>query len=275
MKRAWVLGAVPVAACAWWGYVQPDQTRLTFLAVGQGDCIVLQTQGRTLMIDAGPATETWNAADRIVLPRLRSMGVDRVDILFLTHPDMDHIGGTPSILRAFPEAQVYMPKTYEHDPEMLGHLAQWKLDPKRFHWVERDGTMRIANTELRLYAPPAGFASSSNDGSLFVRINAGGATADLTGDAPMSAEWEAMHHGTWTAQVLKAGHHGSKGSTSNSFLEAVHPSWLVVSCGRDNRYGHPAPETLQRAAKHAVPVARTDREGDITFVARGGRFERL
>lgn len=135
--------------------------------------------------------------------------------------------------------------------------------------------MTVGEVEIRLHAPKTSKDQDANAGSLFLRIAAGPAQAVLTGDAPRAAEREAMQIANWSAQILKAGHHGSRTSTDERFLQAVHPDWLIVSCGRDNRYGHPARETLATAATQKVKVARTDREGDLAFEVQNGRFARL
>lgn len=275
MKARWaLLLALPAGIGGWYGLQSHDETRLTFLAVGQGDCIVLQTEGRTLLIDTGPASDQWDAARAIVRPRLRALGVTQVDAVLLTHPDMDHVGGLPTLLRAFPRTRIMVPGGYRTDPEMRGRLAEWRIPSERVDWLPEHSDLKVGATRLEMFSPPYS-PTHSNDGSLMLRVSRGEAHAVLTGDAPFESEWLALHHGSWRAEVLKAGHHGSRGSTSNSFLDAVKPTWLVVSCGRDNRYGHPAPETLERAKQHQVQVARTDREGDITFVVQDGRFQRL
>ena len=265
-----------VALGGWLGYRGQEPTTLTFLAVGQGDCAVLQHGGRTVLIDAGPRVGGFDAGERIVVPRLRAMGVERVDLVVLTHPDMDHVGGTPAILRAHPEARVAMSAEYRDDPEMRQHLKDWRLDPGRVTWIPKEARAEVGPVRLQFYSPPYDQGQDSNVGSTFLRITTPeGASAVLTGDAPWEAELQSMRGRDWTAQVLKAGHHGSRGSSAPAFLRAVRPSWLVVSCGRENMYGHPAPEVLQRAEEVGAEVARTDQEGDVAFALREGRFVRV
>lgn len=274
--RSYSVGVV-VAACTLGAFVytREEPTRLTFLAVGQGDCAVLRHRGRTFLVDAGPALDRHDAGARIVLPRLREMGVSNVDLLFLTHPDLDHVGGAGAILDAYPNAQLAIAETFRNDPEMRKHLAGWKLPPGRIVWLPREGQMAVGDLRLRLHSPLPKNGKDANAGSLFLRIEQGAARAVLTGDAPREAERNALRLTDWSAQVLKAGHHGSRTSTDETFLRAVHPEWLIVSCGRDNRYGHPARETLMTAASQNVKIARTDREGDLSFEIRDGRFVRM
>jgi competence protein ComEC len=269
-----LVGVLGVAA-AWLGHARQDPARLTFLAVGQGDCAVFQYEGRTVLIDAGPATPTFDAGTRIVLPRLRALGVERVDLLLLTHPDLDHVGGVPALLAAHPEAKVGISAAYRADPEMRNHLHRWRLPEGRIVWLPPEARLAVGDFGLRLHAPPLAPGADSNDGSLFVRIAGQGATAVLTGDAPAAAENQALRTGDWSAQVLKAGHHGSRTATGDPFLRAVRPAYLVISCGRANPYGHPAPEVLDRAARYRLQLARTDREGDVEFEVRDGRFVRI
>jgi len=264
------------AACAgvgiWLGLREPT-TRLTFLSVGQGDCAVLQHDGRTILVDAGPTSGSFDAGARVVLPKLRSMGVERVDLLLLTHPDSDHLGGAGAVLRAFPGARIAIPGTFREHPQLKAYLAQWKLRPESVVWLGARTEGRVGAFTLSVVCPPPGQAD--NDGSAMVRITAGDAGAVLTGDAPSDVERKAAAEGDWSAQVVNAGHHGSRSSTSAAWLREVRPEWVVVSCGRDNRYGHPSPEVLERVARAGAKLARTDREGDVAFELSGGRWLRV
>jgi competence protein ComEC len=105
-----------------------------------------------------------------------------------------------------------------------------------------------------------------NDGSMFVRLEGRGLSAVFTGDASAEAEERMLRKGgNWAAHILKAGHHGSRFSSCDAWLAAVNPSVAIISCGRNNVYGHPSPDTLARIERHGIGIHRTDREGTLTF----------
>jgi competence protein ComEC len=243
--------------------------------VGQGDCAVIQAGGRTILIDDGPQTPSFDAGARIILPRLRELGVDRIDLILLSHPDMDHVGGTPSLLRAFPDARVAMSAAFSHDAEMERRLKEWGLPPERVDWLPSETEGRVADLTVRLSCPPFHPGEEANDGSMFVRIGRAKAEAVFSGDAPAKVEDAELANGDWSAEVMKAGHHGSRTATGQPWLKSVHPEWVIISCGRDNRYGHPNRDTLERVEAAGARIARTDREGDITFEFRGDRLVRV
>lgn len=228
-----------------------------------------------MLIDDGPATDRSDAGERIVLPALRRLGVNRVDLILLSHPDLDHVGGTGSVLKAHPEAQVTMSAEYRDSTEMLRRLRDWKLDPSRLVWLGPESQGSFGGLHMRIVCPPLAKDGESNDGSMFVRVGEGHAEAVFSGDAPSPVEARETHNGDWSAEIMKAGHHGSRGSSDSRWLAAVHPSWVIVSCGADNIYGHPHADALRRIAESGAHLARTDREGDITFELRGGHWIRL
>ncbi|AIE85151.1 ComEC/Rec2 family competence protein [Fimbriimonas ginsengisoli] len=270
----WSLGASTcIVAGFCLGWISPEPTRITFLSVGQGDCAVMQASGRTILVDAGPVTPHFDAGERIVLPKLRELGVHRVDLILLSHPDMDHVGGTPALLRRFPDATVAMSAVFRRDPEMEKRLQTWGMPASRITWLGPESMGRLGTLTLRLSCPPRG--AEANDGSMFVRIGSGPAEAVLSGDAPEPVETRESTIGDWSAQVMKAGHHGSHTASGTTWLHTVHPKWVVVSCGRDNSYGHPHSDTLERITAAGAQIARTDREGDISFEWRGEELVRV
>lgn len=251
-------------------------TRLTFLAVGQGDCAVFQHAGATVLIDAGPITETFDAGERIVAPELGRLGVETIDLVLLSHPDSDHVGGLPALARRFPIGRVVIPAVFREHPEMLRVLKEARIEPDRVSWLESRLALAVGHYTLRLDAPPPGTPlEDDNDGSMFVHLGGDGSSALFTGDAGFEGELRMLRRsGGWAAQVLKAGHHGSRNSTGMSLLRAATPRFAVFSCGRTNRYGHPSEATLRRVEAFSAVVVRTDREGSVTFVPSPTGFRR-
>lgn len=249
-------------------------TRLTFLAVGQGDCAVFQTAGATVLIDTGPKSEQFDAGERIVAPKLRALGARRIDLILLSHPDADHIGGLPALAKRFAIGKVALPARFRNDPATLSWLGRANVSPGTVWWVGQEERARIGGFDVRVSCPPPGDGAGDNSGSMFVRLSGARAGAVFSGDATMEPEAAMLHYASWQAQVLKVGHHGSKTSSSDAWLRAVGARWAVVSSGRNNRYGHPSPEALARLSASGAQVLRTDRGGDMTFVLGRNGFEK-
>jgi competence protein ComEC len=259
-----------------------SETRLTFLSVGQGDCTVFQTDGHTLLIDVGPVevvhgpggetSKGFDAGSRIVLPKLRKLGVRSIDLIILTHPDSDHVGGLRSVFKRYPNAEVIISNAYRSHSGMISTLAEANVPEASVTWVSGLTEADIGKFELSIAAPSWHQGENDNDGSLFVRIACGGASMVGTGDAPISTEDTMAKLLDWHAQVLKAGHHGSRTASGDAWIRKMNPRWAVISCGKENRFGHPHKSVLETYARHNVEVLRTDEHGDIAFHVRDGIF---
>ncbi len=226
---------------------------------------MVTSEGSTVLIDAGPIQGKFDAAERLVLPALHRLGIDDVDLVLLSHPDIDHVGGIGTLRKRFPNARFAISAEFRSYPTMLERLKEGEIDPKDVIWTANVFQLKVGEFTLRGWCPSMEGHENDNDGSMFVRVQDGPATAVFSGDAPSEAEAEALGHGDWSAQVMKAGHHGSRTATSDAWLRAVHPLVAVLSCGRNNRYGHPHREVVDRIQSAGVEVWRTDRQGDAVF----------
>lgn len=247
------------------GWRNTEPTRLTFLSVGQGDCAVFRTDGYTVLIDVGPKTNFSDAGKKIVLPDLRRMGIESIDLILLSHPDADHIGGLGALLKGMPVGRVAVSSSFEHYEPLLAHLRDAGCSAGQTIWLGPGQTAQIGDFSVEIECPEWHDGEPDNDGSEFVRIAGDGASAVFTGDADAATELKMMAGHDWTAQVLKLGHHGSHSASCEQWLEAVHPQWGVVSCGRDNPYGHPHKDILRRVEGLGIKVARTNQGGDVAF----------
>jgi competence protein ComEC len=254
-----------------------------FIDVGQGDAVAIRTPAdRWILVDAGPRDEEFDAGERRVLPFLRAHGVRRLEAMVLTHPHADHVGGAPAVLSALPVGRVIDPGLPAGTPWYLETLRA--AEARRVPWAEaRDGrTLTLDGVVVEFLWPRPGsldFVADANKISAVIQVRYGSFAALLTGDAGEEEEAAILGRrpGGLRAQLLKAGHHGSRTSTSAALLDAARPGLVVVSAGRRNRYGHPAPETLRRLEARGIPVARTDREGTVSVrVPSGGAgWERM
>lgn len=253
-----------------YGKSGPGGDRLAVLSVGQGDCAVFQSDGRTALIDVGPLSDRLDAGARFVAPALDRLGVGSVDLVLLSHPDSDHIGGLRSILSRFNVGKIVVPACFR------GHPQLQDLPPDKVVWLERSARVQFGTATLQLEASSQARPEKDNDGSMFVRIVDGASTAVFSGDAPMDVESAMVGRlPDWRAQVLHAGHHGSRTSTGASWLAAARPRVVAISCGRNNRYGHPHQSALAAIAAAGAQIARTDLEGDLVFEVTQNGFRRV
>jgi competence protein ComEC len=233
--------------------------------VGQGDGLALRTPGgHWIVVDTGP-----DPGERLVRA-LRGLGVRRVALMVLTHPDLDHIGGAAEILEALPVDLVADPGTVRGSAAYREVLDGARARGAAWRVLSRGDTLRIDGVELAVLWPDSAYRSDDpNDRSVVLRVAWGGFSALLTGDAPVAAEARfAAEAGPVT--ILKVGHHGSLTSTGVGLLDAVRPELALVSAGRFNRFGHPAPLVVDRLRRRGIPLYRTDRHGSIEVRVQPG-----
>ncbi len=256
------------------GYLLPEPTELVFFSVGQGDCTLFRTSGSAILIDDGPLTKQMADGSRQVLTKLRNLGVTSISLILLSHPDSDHVGSTAGLLAAFPNAKLAVSAAFRTNPEMQAELLRWKVSDASVLWVAPRASASLGNYRLTLRCPPLREGENDNNGSMFVKIAGPGGSAVLSGDAPTSVEEAEAPTADWTADILHAGHHGSRTATSEAWLAAVRPTVAIISCGRNNPYGHPHQSTLDRLNAHHIEIDRTDQQGDVIFSPGNGHFVR-
>jgi competence protein ComEC len=271
--RRFITAGAGVAALVFWPLIRPggiDGIEIHFIDVGQGDATAIRSPaGRWILVDAGPASGDFDAGERRVLPFLRSHGARRIEALVLTHPDLDHIGGAPAILRGIRVRYLFEPGHAVGKSSYLGVLAE--VEQRQVEWraVRSGRVLTLDGMRLEFLWPDAETVDvlpDANEISAVMRISYGSFALLLSGDAGADVErLLARRHGAaLQSQILKLGHHGSTTSTTEEFLDVVRPELAVVSAGRRNRYGHPAPAVMARVHARGIPTARTDLEGTIS-----------
>lgn len=266
--RVAIVGGASILGGGLLGVLYPkDDTILAFLAVGQGDCIAFSHQGATIVIDAGP-----ESSSRRIGRLLRAEGLTRVDLVLVSHPDSDHIGGLDAVLAYSPGAKIAVLGHFRGNAELQIELEQAGKSEADVWWIEESARLRVGDFRLQIEVPPIEPGDDENSGSMFVWIRGERTAALLTGDAPDQTEYQMLGRERWETDVLKAGHHGSRTSTSMAWLRETTPKYVVFSCGPDNPYGHPTAEALERAKSIGARVLRTDAGRSIRFVLQGGRF---
>ncbi len=259
--------------------------RVVALDVGQGDATLI-TVGRTyaVLVDAGgvaaystpaddEATASFDVGERVVVPALRAMGVSTLDALVLTHGDPDHILGAPAIIRAMTVKSIWEGVPVPPHPGLrtLGRLAaqagvSWRT-------VQAGDRERFGAVEIRIWHPPLPDWERQrirNEDSVVLEVRFGLVSIVLAGDIGREGERAILSRiepGRLT--VLKAGHHGSATSSTPEFLAALGPAAVIFSAGRDNRFGHPHPDVVERFEALGTAIFRTDRDGAV-FVETDG-----
>lgn len=244
-----------------------DSLSVHFIDVGQADCALVECGGAYMLIDGG------NKADgSLVISYLEQQGVEELDYVICTHAHEDHAGGLPSVLAVYPTRAVYAPtKTYSSKiyDDFLYYVDQQGLEvtipavPECFN---------LGDAEITIFGPTKSYADTNNT-SIVLEIRYGDTSFLFTGDMEIEAENDMLDYWglrvDWTADVLKVGHHGSNTSTGYRFLNAVMPTYGVISVGADNSYGHPHEEPLSRLKQAGVILLRTDQLGTILAVSDG------
>lgn len=248
---------------------------LHLLDIGQGDALLLVSpNGRRLLIDGGPSGASLLAQ----VGRLHAPWDKHLDLVLLTHPDADHVGGLPELLRRYAVDAILDPELQAETPDAEEWRATLAERPVQSHRASAGGRIVLdeaAGVTGDILWPPeprlTGVASPTNENAVVLRLNYGATSALFTGDIGADAEAALLARGVpLTADVLKLGHHGSAGSSTAPFLAAVRPQVALIGVGRDNRYGHPAPATLDRLATLGeVLLRRTDQDGAVELLSDG------
>jgi len=252
------------------------QDKVVFLDIGQGDSILFQQGRQQVLVDGG--------ADTTVLMRLAEempWQDRRVDVVVATHPDKDHMGGVFEVVKRYEVGLVLLspvPGSSQLQESWLNEL-QRDLATKHIEvrFANRGQHLALDGLTFSVLAPwpelVASLHGETNDGSIVMRADYGDLSVLLTGDAELMEERAlvaADTDGKLRVDVLKVGHHGSKGSTSAAFLDAVRPKLAAISVGANNSYGHPTAQTLGRLA--GITTLRTDQLGSIRLTRANGEW---
>lgn len=249
---------------------------VTFLDVGQGDAVFLRTEaGTTCLIDGGSTTVSDVGTYRL-LPFLKSRGVSSLDYLFLSHMDADHINGAEELLkdqfRGIPIRHLCL-SALPGDETRERLEKEARLFGTELCYISRGTVFREKGAEIRCLSPVKDQKKEDeNENSEVLMVEISGLRILFTGDLGEEGEQELLEAGTdLRAAVLKVGHHGSRFSTGEDFLEAVSPGFAVISCAEDNRYGHPAPETVERLERAGCRIFYTMKSGAVTLYPVNGK----
>ena len=238
-----------------------------FIDVGQALSVLVECDGQYMLYDGGNVDD-----GSLVVSYLQSQGVEQLEYVFCSHAHEDHMGGLAAALAYFPAYHVYSPVT-EASTKCFKDFVKYTQQQGLQVEVPAVGTTwPLGGATVTMVGPVAQY-SDTNDTSIVLRIEYGSTSFLLTGDMEKTAETDLVNSGVnLRADVLQVGHHGSSTSTGYLFLNSVLPEMAVISCGVNNKYGHPHEETLSILRDAGVDVYRTDLQGTITIGSDGQNY---
>ncbi|EOT2912631.1 ComEC/Rec2 family competence protein [Clostridium perfringens] len=240
---------------------------ISYMDVGQGDAAYIKVNGNDILIDAGPRSNS-----KELLEQLKAKNIDDFELVIATHPHEDHIGGMVDVFKEYEVKAFYSPKI-THTTKTYENLVKAVKD-EGLKTKELKGGMVIdlgEGAKFEVFTPQKSEYEELNDYSPIMKLSFGDTSYLFTGDAEKLAEEEALakYKTSLDSDVIKFGHHGSSSSSSNAFIEAVSPKYGIISCAKDNKYGHPHRETLDIIKKYNIKTFRTDTDGEIILTSDG------
>jgi competence protein ComEC len=251
--------------------------KMTFIDVGQGDSILVEFPGqKKMLIDGGGTPEdTFDIGEYVVSPFLWKKGIKKVDYIVLTHAHPDHMNGLKAVVRNFRTGEfweAFSPQDSEPYEKLIRHLSSKTIRRRMF----RGQVEMIDGIKIEVLNPVRTdplFSKVHNDQSIVLRISYGRTAFLLTGDMGKEVETELVRSSfPLFSQVMKSPHHGSDSSSSQEFLLAVSPVFVIISTGAGNRYGLPDPDVLERYGRSGIRVYRTDLDGAVEVTSDGQRI---
>lgn len=263
-----------------WAFVieisKPQELEVTFFDVGQGDSIFIVTpSGQQVLIDGGPSSAVLAKLGKEMPFFDRS-----IDLVIMTHPDPDHLSGLVEVLKSYRVGLVA-------EPEVLAETEiykEWRKEVREKLITEafltEGKTIKLSGgIDIEILSPSSQYKNNSdtNLNSIMAKLVFEKESFLFTGDIPSSVEKEVVKEesASLDSNVLKVSHHGSKTSSSDAFLEAVSPKIAVIQVGKDNKYGHPHQEVLERLQRYGIRVLRTDENGNIKIISNGESLKLL
>lgn len=247
-----------------------DEVFVHVIDVGQGDAILVMTPDGNMLIDTGE-----NSGRQALVDYLDSVNVTSFEYVVFTHPDADHIGNADYIVQNYSIKNIIMPdrvsttKTFERMITAIENSQATVIEAE-------PGYEFYIGALLNVILAPNDDYDDTNDASVVIKSTFGDTSIMLTGDAEKESEADIVK--LYSAEVLKCdvlkvGHHGSRTSTTQAFLDAVDPTIALISCGEGNKYGHPIPETIKRLEEKGIEIYRTDKHGSIILCTDGKSFK--
>jgi competence protein ComEC len=272
-----IVGAllVTVAGLSAWPWLRPTETmlRVTFLDVGQGDAALIELpEGPRLLVDGGPGgARRFDVGERVLAPFLWNRPVGHLDVVALSHWDLDHSGGLAAVLSRFSIGEFWESGRAPAGASEAAAVLTRSRTPRRV--LAAGQRLWLGRALITVLGPGPGPPGAANDDSLVLRLDWRGVSLLLPGDLGARGEAQLLERGgPLQTLALKVAHHGSRFSSTGAFLEAARPQLAVVSVGARNPFGHPSPDALARLAGFGARIYRTDRDGAVILETDGHRL---
>ncbi len=260
-------------------WLPENKLSICAIDIGQGDSFLVKfPNGKTALIDAGEATWYFDNGERIIFPLLHYLGVDKIDVAFISHMDSDHYSGFVSLIQNGIIKEVFKPNLVENsedDKRFESFLSENKI-PFQHYQKEKmqfgNCNIYILNNEMMVNDK----SLSMNDRSGILKLVYGKTSCIFTGDAGVRSEKVLIknyNNEFLESDILKLGHHGSKTSSSEVFLKTVHPEYALISVGQNNKFNHPSPIVLERLNSASIKQLRTDISGFILLQSDGDSID--
>lgn len=245
--------------------------KVTYIDVGQGDSILIQVNDKNLLIDAGPNEST----DKL-MSYLNKQNIKKLDYVVATHPHEDHIGGMSSVIKKYNIGEFYAPKKMTNTKTFENMVNALKSKNIKINVAFAGVHLDLGkSTKCEMIAPNGTNYENLNNYSAVLKITYGNSKFLFTGDAEKLSEQEILDKNyDISCDVLKIGHHGSTSSSSKSFLDKASPKIAVISCGKNNDYGHPNHKTVDELKKRNIQIYRTDVDGSIVLISDGQKISK-
>jgi len=246
-----------------------QELRVHFIDLGQADSVLIQQGNEFMLIDGGN-----NEDSELLVSYLKEQGVNHIKYLIATHPHEDHIGGLDAVINAFNIEKLIMPNITHNTRTFEDLLLAVQKKNLKITAPKVGDSYELGEGNWTILAPYPKEYEDLNNYSVVISYAYGSHTFLFTGDAEKEAEFDMLKENVanpeiFKADVLKVGHHGSSSSTSLEFLDAVSPSFAVISVGAQNDYNHPHEETIKRLQERNIEILRTDLNGNIIFFSDG------
>ena len=260
-------------------YIFPQKLRIFFIDVGQGDStLIITPDKKTVLIDGG-GSDSFDVGEKVLLPYLLDRRILKIDYVLISHFDTDHATGVAQILGKIDVSSIILTRQLEEN-DIYRHILSIAKEKKiKLIYVKEGDVLKIGGIKISIIHPENKLMINNpmNNNSIVCKVEYNSFSMLLTGDIEMEAEELILRKNiNLKADVLKVAHHGSKTSTTGEFLKAINPKVALIGVGKNNNFGHPSNEVIQRLKENGTRIYRTDENGEISItVNKKGRIIKI